>query len=77
GKIFLDFLRNHRTATAVLPFSARARPGMPVAAPVAWDELDGIDRSDAFTILDAERLLGRSKALAGWGCADQGLPKIA
>src|SRR5215213_9027773 len=50
GRIFLDFLRNQRTATAVMPYSARARAGMPVAAPVAWDELDGIDRSDHFTI---------------------------
>jgi bifunctional non-homologous end joining protein LigD len=77
AKIFLDFLRNHRTATAVMPYSARARRGMPVAAPVAWDELDSVDRSDMFTILDAEMLLRRSKQLSGWGEADQSLPSIA
>jgi bifunctional non-homologous end joining protein LigD len=77
GKIFLDFLRNHRTATAVLPYSARARSGMPVAAPISWDELNSIERSDTLTILDAERLLNRSKALAGWGESDQSLPSIA
>jgi bifunctional non-homologous end joining protein LigD len=79
GRIFLDFLRNHRTATAIMPWSARARPRMPVAAPVTWDELDGIDRSDAFTIADAELLLkrARSRALQGWGVADQRLPQIA
>jgi bifunctional non-homologous end joining protein LigD len=76
GRIFLDFLRNHRTATAVMPYSARARAGAPVAAPVSWDELAGFDRSDAFTIADVETLLERatSKSLAGWGTADQSLP---
>ena len=68
GRIFLDFLRNHRTATAVMPYSVRARPGMPVAAPVSWDELEDIDRADAFTIADVETLLKRtrSRALKGW-----------
>ena len=78
GRIFLDFLRNQRTATAIMPFSARARAGMPVAAPVTWEELAGVDRSDAFTIGDVERLLKRanSRALRGWGVADQTLPAI-
>ena len=78
GRIFLDFLRNQRTATAVLPYSARARDGMPVAAPVAWPELDAIDRSGLFTIADVETLLERaeSPSLAGWGCVEQSLPLI-
>lgn len=75
GRIFLDFLRNHRTATAVLPYSARARDGMPVAAPVDWAELEGIDGADAFRIGDAEALVSRATGdLAGWGVADQALP---
>jgi bifunctional non-homologous end joining protein LigD len=79
GRIFLDFLRNQRTATAILPYSARARSGMPVAAPVSWDELNGIERSDAFTIGDVEALLKRasSRALKAWGAAEQKLPRIA
>jgi bifunctional non-homologous end joining protein LigD len=79
GRIFLDFLRNHRTATAVLPYSARARRRMPVAAPVSWDELDDIDRSDAFSIADVKWLLDRaeSRALKSWGIADQSLPTVA
>jgi bifunctional non-homologous end joining protein LigD len=78
GRIFLDFLRNHRTATAVMPWSARARPGMPVAAPVTWDELQGIERSDAFTIADVESLLerARSPALENWGVGAQRLPTL-
>jgi bifunctional non-homologous end joining protein LigD len=76
GRIFLDFLRNHRTATAVMPYSARARTGMPVAAPVSWDELQDIDRSDAFTIAGVELLLKRAKSreLKGWGKGAQRLP---
>ena len=79
GRIFLDFLRNQRTATAVMPYSARARDGMPVAAPVAWDELKNIERSDAFTIADAEALIGRARksGLGEWGIASQRLPALA
>jgi bifunctional non-homologous end joining protein LigD len=76
GRIFLDWLRNQRGATAVLPYSARAREGAPVAAPVAWEELDQYAGGNAFTIRDADLLIERagSKLLAGWGKAKQSLP---
>lgn len=76
GRIFLDWLRNQRGATAVLPFSARARDGAPVAAPVAWDELERFKGGNHFTIRDADELLERAggKLLAGWGQAKQSLP---
>jgi bifunctional non-homologous end joining protein LigD len=78
GRIFLDFLRNQRTATAIMPYSARARAGMPVAAPVSWDELEAVDRSDAFSIADIEMLLKRAAGakLTAWGKADQRLPTM-
>ena len=77
GRIFIDWLRNQRGATAIMPYSARARPGAPVAAPVSWKELDDIAKACAFTVKDAETLLkrARSSTLAGWGVAVQRLPK--
>ncbi|MGH7474689.1 MAG: DNA ligase D [Longimicrobiales bacterium] len=39
GKIYIDYLRNARGSTAIAPYSTRARPGAPVATPIAWDEL--------------------------------------
>jgi len=78
SRIFLDFLRNQRTATAIMPYSARARSGMPVATPVTWDELEKIDRSDAFTIADVEELLdrARSRRLKDWTMSSQRLPRL-
>jgi bifunctional non-homologous end joining protein LigD len=75
-RIFLDWLRNQRGATAVMPYSARAREGAPVSAPIAWEELDRYDSGHHFSIRDVDELLDRagSKMLAGWGQARQALP---
>jgi len=78
GKIFIDYLRNQRGSTAVLPYVARAREGAPVAAPVTWSELRDIDSPKHFSIRDAAELLERAtgRALQGWGMADQALPDV-
>jgi bifunctional non-homologous end joining protein LigD len=78
GRIFLDYLRNQRGATAIMPFSARARDGAPVAAPISWDELDELQSGAPFTVRDADQLLERasSRALQGWGEASQTLPDL-
>ena len=78
GKIFIDWLRNQRGSTAVLPYSARVRSGAPVAVPIAWHELKGMKDAHPYCIDDAKRLLDRAqgKSLAGWGFAEQYLPDL-
>jgi bifunctional non-homologous end joining protein LigD len=78
GKIFIDWLRNQRGATAVVPYSARARDGAPVAAPISWDELDQIETPARWTIADSADLIDRARQspLIGWGFAEQTLPEV-
>ncbi|MES2753668.1 MAG: DNA ligase D [Pseudomonadota bacterium] len=78
GRIFIDYLRNQRGSTAILPYAARARPNTPVAAPVSWTELRDLDTAARWTVKDAAELLERagSRALEGWGVADQVLPDL-
>lgn len=78
GRIFVDYLRNQRGATAVMPYSARSREGAPVAAPITWKEMETIDKPSHFHVGDEKELLERaaSKALSGWGRADQTLPDL-
>jgi bifunctional non-homologous end joining protein LigD len=50
GKIFIDYLRNTRGATAVSAYSTRAKPAATVSTPLHWDELDATATPDRYTV---------------------------
>ena len=62
GKIFVDYLRNGRSATAIAPYSTRARKGAPVAWPVTWNELAKLPSAHFATVANAADLLLKRKA---------------
>jgi bifunctional non-homologous end joining protein LigD len=79
GKILIDYLRNGRGATAVAPYSTRARAGAPVSMPLAWDELDEGIGPAYFTVGNAVTRLShlRSDPWGGFRQAAAALPATA
>lgn len=67
GRLFIDYLRNERGATAIAPWSVRARAGAPVAVPVSWPELDRVTAANQFGLHAA---LERARDADPWrGCS--------
>jgi bifunctional non-homologous end joining protein LigD len=77
GKIFVDFLRNSRGATAVAAYSTRAWARAPVSTPVTWSELGAGLRSDRYAVANLEKRLGSLKKdpWEGFFKMRQGIPK--
>ncbi|MGH8163462.1 MAG: non-homologous end-joining DNA ligase, partial [Rhodanobacteraceae bacterium] len=77
GRIFIDYLRNARGATAVASYCVRARRGAGVATPLRWEELPKLRSGDHYTIENIPARLARMKVdpWAGIDTLKQSLPK--
>jgi bifunctional non-homologous end joining protein LigD len=62
GKIFIDWVRNAKSATSVAPYSVRARKGAPVSMPISWEELDTVEPNG----VDLQAALQRLKEDDPW-----------
>lgn len=60
-RIFVDYLRNGRGATAVASYSLRGRPGAPVAMPLLWSALPKLKHANAFTLEEVPAMLRRRR----------------
>jgi len=79
GRIFVDYLRNGRGATAVAPYSTRALPLTSVSTPLGWDELSEGVRADHFRIDNLRQRLDvlKQDPWAGFFTLRQRLPASA
>jgi len=77
-RIFVDYLRNSREATAIAPYSTRARPGAPVSVPIDWSELSSLKAANQYTVQNLMQRLSRLRTdpWAAIGRIKQALPKL-
>jgi bifunctional non-homologous end joining protein LigD len=62
NRIFVDYLRNDEGATAIAPYSTRARPGATIAVPLSWDELGRLEGPNTYNVLNIMKRLGRKRS---------------
>jgi bifunctional non-homologous end joining protein LigD len=77
-RVFIDYLRNSREATAIVPYSTRARAGAPVAVPLSWSELSSLKASNQYTVKNLSQRLSMLSGdpWAGMGRGSPALPKF-
>jgi bifunctional non-homologous end joining protein LigD len=77
-RIFVDYLRNSREATAVAPYSTRARARAPVSVPIDWSELGSLKGADQYTVQNLTQRLSRLRKdpWATIGRIKQQLPRL-
>ncbi|TIM35102.1 MAG: DNA ligase D, partial [Mesorhizobium sp.] len=73
GRMFIDYLRNGQGATAICPWSTRARSGASCAVPVTWDELPTFKSASAFDVFAAAARAQESDAWEGYFDVEQTL----
>ena len=73
GRMFLDYLRNGQGATAICPWSTRARPGASCAVPVRWEELPTLESANAFDVFGAAARAQQPDAWEGYFDVEQTL----
>jgi bifunctional non-homologous end joining protein LigD len=78
GRIYVDYLRNSRGATAVAAYSTRARPGAPVSTPLAWDDLSPGMKPNSYTVSNLPARLAqlRDDPWADFFQIKQALPSV-
>jgi bifunctional non-homologous end joining protein LigD len=74
GRIFIDWMRNQKGATSVMPWTVRARPAASVAVPLSWGDLGTAGSAAAYTLADPDRIIAHAERLTGWGQPGQPLP---
>jgi bifunctional non-homologous end joining protein LigD len=77
GRIFIDFFRNDKTATAIAPYSTRSRAGAPLAWPIGWNAVPRLDSAHAITLANVRRRLSSPDPWSAYARTDQTLERAA
>jgi len=77
GRIFIDYFRNDKTASAIAPYSTRARAGAPLAWPVSWKALPRFESAHAVTLANFRRRLSAPDPWSAYARTDQTLDPSA